>query len=107
MEQHQITLDYKKNALPLAHRDDPITSYEAADKMIESGKLSRRQEEVYQAIIETLANSTLNTFTPKFIALWSGVDYHEIQRRLNELRQKSKIERTGEKRDGCCVWRLK
>ena len=35
--------------LPLAHRDDPMTSYVAADKIIESGELSMQEQEVYEA----------------------------------------------------------
>ncbi len=105
MEQHQMTLEYK-SAPPLAHKNDPITSYEAADKMIKSGKLSKQEEEIYCAILRIYAPINCE-FTAKQLSDTTGINYYTIQRRLSGLRQKSKIERTGEKRDGCCVWRLK
>ena len=105
MSEHQMTLDYK-SAPPLAHRDDPITSYEAADKMIKSGKLSKQEDLVLRYVKGWSKTVNSSEFTAKDLA-FCGIDYYIVQRRLSGLCQKSKIERTGEKRDGCCVWRLK
>ncbi len=119
MTQHQMTLDYK-NASPLAHRNDPITSFEAGDKMIKSGKLNR-QENLVLSYIKAWCDTVNNfKFTAKDLA-YCGIDYYVVQRRLNGLCQKSKIERLNTegtayqenkgqelmKRDKCAVWRLK
>lgn len=90
----------------LFHKSDPETSREAAEKMVRSGKLAQQETMVYIAIKDCLASMTFNTFTARNVALWSGINYYTIQRRLSGLYRKGKIERTGEKRDGCCVWSL-
>jgi len=99
---------------PLAHRDDPQTSYAAADKLIKSGKLRQQEQEVYDEIDWQLAVYKKSDFTAKEIAdKWSLISgnynekYYTIQRRLSGLHVKGLIERTGEKRNGCMVWRLK
>ena len=93
---------------PIAHRDDPITSYEAGDRMIKSGALNRQEKQVLGAI-RTTPGSAMSSFdfTAKEVSEISGYNYWMIQRRLSGLYHKGKIERTGERRDGCCVWRLK
>jgi len=93
---------------PLSHTNDPETSYNAADKMVNSGELNRQEQKVYSAIIEFIGFQP-NTFgfTAKELPRYSGINYYTIQRRLSGLCNKGRIERTGEKRDGCCVWRLK
>jgi len=95
-----------KNLPPLSHRDDPQTSYEAADNMIKSGKLARQEEEVYQTILTHLKETPWKKdFTAKELR-YLYLDYYVCQRRLSGLHRKGLIERTGQKRDGCCVWRL-
>jgi len=102
MTQKQMTIDF-----PVAHRDDPITSYEAAEKMIKSGALSQQENQVYTWIVSYLKVNQKKDFTAKEVVWWRYANkYHIIERRLSGLHRKSKIERTGEKRDGCCVWRL-
>lgn len=97
---------------PLAHTNDPQTSFDAGQKMVDLGKLNRQEQAVYEAILKRayLLGSIGPDFTPKEIAAWVEGDYNKnyyiAQRRLSGLRAKGKIERTGEKRDGCCVWRL-
>lgn len=113
---------------PLSHTGDPITSYEAADEMVKSGKLNKQEQEVWKEInrgidnMETCLGLQHQNFTAKELASWSGIDYFVIQRRLSGLHNKGKIERikTGKerigatdlfksiykKRDGCCVWRI-
>ncbi len=102
---------------PLSHTNDPDTSYEAADKMIKSGKLQEQEELVLRAIndylypddiMEIFGEEKREDFTAKQVASRThfNIDYYTIQRRLSGLFHKSKIERTGKKRDGCCVWRI-
>lgn len=91
----------------ITHKADSQTSFEAADKMIESGALSRQEQRVWEAIKCYKCHIWHNNFTADELSDVSFIDYHLIQRRLGGLRLKGKIERTGQKRDGCCVWRIK
>jgi len=110
---------------PLARDTDPMTSHEAAEKMVKSGALSRQEQEVYSEIVlyeERIRNlrpyPENKGVTAKEIANWSGLNYWMIQRRLSGLRNKGKIERLakdgtkwveGKKqmiRDNSCAWRL-
>lgn len=111
--------DFRKKVKTLHHRNDPKTSREAADRMVKSGALNRQEQEVYNDIRRYIIDCKHNDFTPKELGAWCGTDYHTIQRRLSGLRDKGKIERiylgvdkkSGryifDRRDGCCVWRLK
>ena len=74
--------------LPIAHTGDPQTSYDAGQKMIDSGALSDQEYEVWLAILEHYKKGN---FTAKELNKKSGLDYYTIQRRLNGLRQKCKI----------------
>jgi len=110
---------------PLARDTDPMTSHEAAEKIVKSGKLNKQEQEVYNEIVlyeERIKNlrpySENKGVTAKEIANWSGLNYWMVQRRLSGLRNKGKIERLakdgtkwieGKKqmiRDGSCAWRL-
>lgn len=106
---------------PLAHRNDPITSYEAADKMVKSGALNRQEEGVYNDMRRYIIDCFHKDVTARELAEWCiSNDYYTIQHRLSGLHNKGKIERVQsglrsvrsgnlipKKRDGCCVWRLK
>lgn len=96
------------SAVPLSHSFDPQTSYDAADRMLKSGKLNKQEQYVLDSI-HSIAGSTMLSFnfTAKDIACWTTISYYTIQRRLSGLRNKGKIERTGERRNGCCVWKIK
>lgn len=116
--------DKDKNiARLLAHRDDPKTSREAAEKMVESGKLSEQERGVLAEIESISYWYKWDNFTARELSDQSILyDYHTIQRRLSRLRRKGKIERIQigkerigatntfkpiyKKRDGCCVWKL-
>lgn len=92
----------------LCRRNDPQTSKDAAEKMVKSGKLARQERLVLVTIEDVCEALYKKDFTAKEIVRWNNrFDYYTIQRRLSGLHNKGKIERTGEKRDGCCVWRLK
>lgn len=91
---------------PVAHARDPQTSYDAGQKLLDSGKLNDQEYEVYVAI----KNYGGENFTAKELSEKSGLNYWTIQRRLSGLYHKGKIERINQRfarRDGCCVWRLK
>ena len=100
---------------PYAHTADPQTSFDAGQKMVESGELNRQQKEVHRAI----SVYTHTTFTAKELSHRSGLNYWQIQRRLNELMNKYLISRVINKeatkkhkkiiykqREKCCVWKL-
>lgn len=87
----------------LAHTNDPETSKIAADKLVKSGALNRQEQRVLGYALTYLGND----FTAKELSEWSDFDYFTIQRRLSGLHNKGKIERTGGKRGGCMIWRIK
>ena len=89
----------------LCHKADPETSREAAQKMIDSGKLNKQERLVFHFIKSYLINHS--DFIAKEISEWGEISYFTVQRRLSGLHRKGKIVRTGEKRDGCAVWRLR
>ena len=95
---------------PLARVKDPITSHKAAEKMVVSGALNKQEKEVYDAILRNAI--MFPDFTTKDIAIamlsmpyWKAYDI--CRRRFSGLKNKGKIELTGDRRDGCRVWRLK
>ena len=97
----------------ITHKQDPETSFAAAEKMIKSGALSRQEQWVWQSIREFNCDygGCVQGFTAKELLEEYGLDYHLIQRRLSGLYRKGKIERVTKgygfvKRDGCCVWRI-
>lgn len=104
--------DDKDIAKVLSHTNDPITSYEAAER----ANLNDQEYEVYIAI----QNYGGKDFTAKELSEKSGLNYWTIQRRLSGLRNKGKIKRVQyrentspetfvlhySKREGCCVWKL-
>jgi len=93
-------------APPLSHTTDPQTSYDAADRMVKSGKLQEQEEYVLWQIQKYCQVKKQDTFTAKEVYRWFTFGYYVIQRRLSGLHSKGKIERTGETRNGCKVWRL-
>jgi hypothetical protein len=94
--------------LPYAHTKDPQTSFDAGQKMVESGKMSEQENQVFGWIQDYLEKHlVLKDFTARELAMWRYANkYHVIQRRLSGLSNKGKIGRTGERRDGYCVWRI-
>ena len=63
-----------QQTLPLSHTADPQTSYDAADKMIKSGRLSKQEMGVYRAILRHCCDSSVDrTFTAKELACWSTI----------------------------------
>ena len=100
-----------ETARRLARTCGPQTSKDAAEKMVKSGKLAEQEAEVYDAILR-YDTYGFPDFTTKDIAVWlSSVNYDKANvicgKRFSGLRNKDKIELTGDRRDGCRVWRLK
>ncbi len=75
----ELYLDFDR---PLAHRADPQTSYDAADKVVKSGELNRQERIVMDAIAR---HSQPEGITAKELSAKSGIDYFTIQRRLSGL----------------------
>jgi len=98
-----------ETARRLARTCNPQTSKDAAAKMVKSGALNRQEKEVYNAIKKSMKKE----FTTKNIASWmTTLPYYKAydicRKRFSGLERKGKIEElTGERRDGCRVWRLK
>lgn len=128
---NQLTLEqeFKRTPLgrPLARDSDPITSHEAAEKILRKGWLNAQERKVYEAILSY--SKTHSNFTTKDIAAsmaksmanereayWKCYDI--CRKRFSGLRMKGKIERLNTegglyqenkgqklmKRDGCAVW---
>ncbi len=97
------------NQSPLSKTHDPDTSFKAAQKMIDSGELSRQEEFVLNLIkqVHDYNPHYHPDITARELSITTGEDYHLIQRRLSGLNNKCKIERTGETRNGGKVWMLK
>ena len=91
---------------PIAHRNDPQTSYDAGQKMIDSGKLQEQEKEVLKQI-KRLYSHPAAWFTAKSLARMSGLNYYKVQRRLSGLERKGHIINTGTKNEGCKVMVLK
>ena len=103
---NQLTLPYQ-----LARAKDVMTSHDAADKLVKSGRLNEQERNIMFAIQMWTKNGG-EDFTTKDIATcisWCTYDkaYDICRKRFSGLRNKGKIERTGKKRDGCYVERLK
>lgn len=111
------TVSAEDRPQPLSHTKDPVTSYAAADKLVKSGKINRQENRVLQAIKIYVRHLGYKDFTARELAKATSkesakgtstwLDYFVIQRRLSGLRNKGRIERTGERRNGCMVWRIK
>ena len=101
---------FAETARRLARTCDPETSKKAAVKMVESGGLNRQEEWVYSRI-KKYRNDDFTTKDIAALAWEVGVDYYKAydicRKRFSGLRDKGKIELTGERRDGCQIWRLK
>jgi len=91
---NQLALSF---AATRARRTDPDTSREAA-----KNAATRKSEEERIAIRKAL-DGCLTGLTPREIAARTCIDYIEVQRRISEC---AGIERTGDRRDGCAVWRV-
>ena len=90
-----------------SHRDDPLPSYIAAEKV----DLTKQQAEVLQAFRDVFDEkrpcaSALKGVTARELSRLTGMDYHKIQRRVNELESKNFIYRLDFLRDNMTVWGL-
>ncbi len=96
----------------LARKENPQTSKDAAEKMVKSGELNRQEQAVYGGILGYVRNHTKKDFTTKdIVRYWWPATYYNAydicRKRFSGLQMKGKIELTGDRRDGCRVFRLK
>ncbi len=82
----------RASTTPLARNTDPATSKEAAEKC-ETFK-ARHISLIWQSLKDKGA------MIPAEIARATGLDYHAVQRRMSEMRDKKLIERLPETRYG-------
>lgn len=98
---------------PLAHTNDPQTSFKAAEKIVSSGIFHYSVLQVRDAIKRYCKIFGLD-FTAKevaeFISAEDEIDYYKlyivIQKRKSVLKNAAFIRETDRERDGCTVWEL-
>ena len=78
-----------------ARTNDPATSHAAATHAATGRAAELRRRIVYEL-------RACGPMTARGIAFNTNYEYHAVQRRISEC---AGIERTGEVRDGCAVWR--
>ena len=72
---------------PLSHRNDPLTSYIAAEKLAKSGKWASQKQEVYRAL------QWHNGSTSSELGEQMNLDRYTPARRLPELERDGLIEK--------------
>lgn len=86
--------------IPLSHRTDPQTSYDAAEK-------ARTFKARHVALIwNKLRELHGHGQTPYQLSRLIGLDYIAVQRRGAEMERKGLIVRGPDKRDGQLIWRI-
>lgn len=78
-----------------ARTDDPETSKVAARASVST------KAQVQRVAIRDCIASNPGGLTAREVALHTGIDYYDVQRRLCEV---SGIKKTLKRRDGCVVW---
>lgn len=86
---------------PIAHTNDPQTSYDAGEKAIKSGLIESEMDRIRSAIEK---HFSISDFTGKELAEKSGINYFIVYKRLSVLRSKGEIKLTGVERDGCTTY---
>jgi len=79
-----------------ARRTDAQTSHDAAE-LVEMGKADQRRHDIYSAL------ELEGPMTFKELAVCTGIEQHEVSRRLSEIEG---IMPTGQTRQGSRVWAL-
>ncbi len=98
-------------ARSLARRDDPATSHQAAQRVVESGRLTGSQWTCWTAVRE-FGPGTAREIVAKWERARAVAYYHELCRRLPELARKGLVrgQRDAEGRevvrDGSRVWEV-
>ncbi len=96
---------------PLSHTGDPQTSYDAAERLVQSGGLNKQEA----LVLDTLRrHDRPEGYTTKEMAELvyypeknKTQKYHMCARRLPGLLNKDKVKRLIISRDGCRAWRVK
>ena len=86
------TLSFTKTR---ARTNDPETS-KAAAKHASTGKAAAQRDFILFLLKDN------RPATARELSHASGIEFHALSRRMSEI---AGIERTGEVRQGCCVWR--
>ena len=94
---------------PKSHRDDPVTSFIAAEKLAKSGKWTAQQKEVYEALKKRNGGTA-----GEICCYMAGVGYLNrfvVSRRMPELREKGLVEMGPKRKCGvigsvCVTWWL-
>lgn len=84
--------------LTLSRKTDPITSHQAAQRAVEF--MAGHESLIWGALLE-------GEYTAKEMAQITRLTDVQINRRLKGMADRRLIERTGEIRQGCAVWRRK
>lgn len=118
MDTFALFAESVETARRLARTCNPQTSKDAAEKMVKSGELNRQEKKVFEYICQLCRrypDYMKKGFITKDVALYITEDdaddyylwYDICRKRFSGLHDKGKIELTGDRRDGCRVWRLK
>ena len=83
---------------PAAHRKDPLTSFEAAEKAEKSGKAAGQRQAVLAAVKRWPGRTSAE------LADLMAVDRHMPARRLSELRDKGRIRQGQPKMCSICQY---
>lgn len=75
---------------PVAKRNDPLSSYVAGEKAVRSKKCKEEREQIYRCL---QLHGAMNN---RQISDITGIDYHEVARRMHEIAGLNKIERNGQ-----------
>lgn len=70
--------------LPLAARNDPETSHQAAEEMVQTGRLAFQHKQTLEALRK------FPGLTSEELSYKSGLDYHAVARRLPDLEKLGK-----------------
>lgn len=84
--------------IAVARSNDPLTSHRAADAMNRVGLVQNHHAKILAVLSQAVQN-----LTPKEIAYKSGLEYHQVQRRMKELEGKGAVGWDGI-RDGQRCW---
>lgn len=71
--------------LPMAHKNDPLSSYQAGEKHHRSGKAEENRRKILWALASVGAFGPQTARSHRQLASMTGIDYHEVSRRSSEL----------------------
>ncbi len=90
----------KMNIVSHYHSSDPDTSKKAAEKIVNSGEISK------QAALVFYHFKKVAPCTNKKLALLSGLDYELVHKRTADLKDAGLIEDSGLRENNCAILKL-